>query len=56
MLKSLGEVLADPVFLEPDGYAGRRGLSWLYRVEPAIDDDPWDEAAVAEIEARFGGR
>ena len=56
MLKSLGETLTDPVFLEPDGYAGPRGLSWLYRVEPAIDDDPWDEAAEAEIEARFGGR
>ncbi len=56
VIKSLAEVLADPVFLEPDGYAGPRGLSWLYRVAPAIDDDPWDEAAEAEIEARFGGR
>ena len=56
VLKSLGEVMTDPVFLEPDGYAGPRGLSWLYRVEPAIDDDPWDEAAEDEINERFGGR
>jgi peptidoglycan/xylan/chitin deacetylase (PgdA/CDA1 family) len=56
VIKSLAEVMTDPVFLEPDGYAGPRGLSWLYRVEPAIEDDPWDEAAEAEISARFGGR
>lgn len=55
VIRTLPEVLTDPVFLEPDGYAGPRGLSWLYRVEPAIDDDPWDEAAEAAISARFGG-
>ena len=53
VMKSLAEVMTDPVFLEPDGYAGPRGLSWLYRVEPAIDDDPWDEAAEAAISERF---
>jgi hypothetical protein len=56
VIRSLAEVMTDPVFLEPDGYAGPRGLSWLYRVAPAIDDDPWDEAAEAEIEERFGAR
>ena len=56
VIKSLAEVMTDPVFLEPDGYAGPRGLSWLYRVAPAIDDDPWDEAAEAEITEQFGGR
>lgn len=56
VIRPLVEVMTDPVFLEPDGYAGPRGLSWLYRVEPAIDDDPWDEAAEAAISERFGGR
>jgi len=55
VIRSLPEVMTDPVFLEPDGYAGPRGLSWLYRVEPAIEDDPWDEAAEAAIVERFGG-
>jgi peptidoglycan/xylan/chitin deacetylase (PgdA/CDA1 family) len=55
VIRSLPEVMTDPVFLEPDGYAGPRGLSWLYRVEPAIDDDPWDEAEEAAIVERFGG-
>ena len=55
VVRSLPEVMTDPVFLEPDGYAGPRGLSWLYRVEPAIDDDPWDEVAEAAIVERFGG-
>jgi peptidoglycan-N-acetylglucosamine deacetylase len=51
----LEDVLADPVFAMPDGYVGPRGLSWLYRVEPAVTDDPWDEAAEAEVRARFAG-
>ena len=55
VIRSLPEVMTDPVFLETDGYAGPRGLSWLYRVEPAVDDDPWDEAAEAAIVERFGG-
>ena len=54
VIRSLPEVMTDPVFLEPDGYVGPRGLSWLYRVEPAIDDDPWDETAEAAIVERFG--
>jgi len=56
VIRSLAEVMTDPVFLEPDGYAGPRGLSWLYRVEPAIDDNPWDETAEAGISERFGSR
>ena len=55
VIRSLPAVMTDPVFLEPDGYVGPRGLSWLYRVEPAIDDDPWDEGAEAAIVERFGG-
>jgi len=55
VLRSLPEVMTDPVFLERDGYVGPRGLSWLYRVEPAIVDDPWDESAEAAIVERFGG-
>ncbi|MEJ2482927.1 MAG: polysaccharide deacetylase family protein [Gemmatimonadota bacterium] len=52
VIRSLPEVMTDPIFLEPDGYAGPRGLSWLYRVEPAIEDDPWDERAEAAIAER----
>jgi len=55
-IATLEEALADPVFGMDDGYVGPRGLSWLYRVEPAVADDPWDEAAEAEIRARFGER
>jgi peptidoglycan/xylan/chitin deacetylase (PgdA/CDA1 family) len=55
VLRSLPEVMTDPVFLERDGYVGPRGLSWLYRVAPAIVDDPWDESAEAAIVERFGG-
>lgn len=53
---TLEQALSDPVFALEDGYAGPRGLSWLYRVAPPVADDPWDEAAEAEIRARFGDR
>jgi peptidoglycan/xylan/chitin deacetylase (PgdA/CDA1 family) len=53
---TLDDALSDPVFELEDGYVGPRGLSWLYRVAPAVTDDPWDEAAEAEIRARFGER
>lgn len=49
----LETALMDPVYDLPDGYVGPRGLSWLYRAEPTISDDPWDEAAEAELMARF---
>ncbi len=52
-IATLEEVLADSVFAMPDGYAGPRGLSWLYRVDPPVTDDPWDEAAGREITERF---
>ena len=53
---TLDDALSDHVFELEDGYVGPRGLSWLYRVAPAVTDDPWDEAAEAEIRARFGER
>jgi len=49
----LETALMDPVYDLPDGYVGPRGLSWLYRAEPTIADDPWDETAEAELMARF---
>ncbi|MEZ5333246.1 MAG: serine hydrolase [Thermoanaerobaculia bacterium] len=51
---SLDEALSDPVYLRPDGYAGPKGLSWLYRMEPASPEDvAWDDAEAAAIEERF---
>jgi peptidoglycan/xylan/chitin deacetylase (PgdA/CDA1 family) len=55
-IATLEEALADPVFALEDGYVGPRGLSWLYRVEPAVTDDPWDRAAEEEIRDRFADR
>lgn len=33
---ALEAALADPVYVESDGYVGPRGLSWLYRVRPEL--------------------
>lgn len=49
----LAEALDDPVYDRPDAYVGPRGLSWVYRAEPLSPTDPWDEAAEAELRARF---
>lgn len=36
--------LADPVYRREDGYVGGKGLSWLYRMEPATPEDVrWDD-------------
>lgn len=51
---SLEVALRDPVFSLPDAYAGRRGLSWLYRAAPLSQPDPWDEAAEDALVRRFG--
>jgi peptidoglycan/xylan/chitin deacetylase (PgdA/CDA1 family) len=46
----LEEALKDPVYRAPDGYTGRSGLSWLYRMEPASPEDAnWDDAEAARI-------
>ena len=50
----LEEALRDPAYDRKDGYAGPRGLSWLYRMEPASPDDAaWDDAEAKAIEERF---
>ena len=47
---SLDEALSDPVYQLPNGYTGRTGLSWLYRMEPATPEDAnWDDAEAARI-------
>jgi peptidoglycan/xylan/chitin deacetylase (PgdA/CDA1 family) len=47
---SLEEALRDPIYQRRDGYVGRSGLSWLYRMEPASPDDAnWDDAEAARI-------
>lgn len=51
---ALDEALADPVYGLADDYAGPRGLSWVYRARPLSPVDPWDEAAEAALQARFG--
>ena len=51
---SLEEALRDPVYVRPDGYLGRKGLSWLYRFEPATPDlAEWDDAEAARLRRWF---
>ena len=50
----LATALQDPAYERADGFAGRKGLSWLYRMEPASPGDvAWDDAEAEAIEARF---
>jgi metallo-beta-lactamase class B len=51
----LAEALADPIYREPDLYAGGIGMSWLYRIEP--DGErwwAWDDAQAHVIGVRYG--
>jgi peptidoglycan-N-acetylglucosamine deacetylase len=42
--------LQDPVYQLPDDYLGRDGLSWLYRIPPAMPDGAeWDRAEAARL-------
>jgi peptidoglycan/xylan/chitin deacetylase (PgdA/CDA1 family) len=53
----LEQALADPVYSMRDGYVGENGISWLYRVEPAVPAAAdWDQAREDEIRERFGVR
>jgi peptidoglycan/xylan/chitin deacetylase (PgdA/CDA1 family) len=53
----LEEALGDPVYALPDDYVGGKGISWLYRVEPAMPAAAeWDQAREDEIRQRFGVR
>ena len=52
----LSEALADPIYAQPDDYAGPIGMSWLYRTAPAIPDAwDFDHGQERTIERRFGG-
>lgn len=55
---TLDAALADPVYAEPDRYAGPIGLSWLYRIAPAGDAGErwrWDAGQTRALARRFGG-
>jgi peptidoglycan-N-acetylglucosamine deacetylase len=44
--------LQDPVYQLPDDYLGRDGLSWLYRIPPAMPGGAeWDRAEAARLRA-----
>jgi peptidoglycan/xylan/chitin deacetylase (PgdA/CDA1 family)/ketosteroid isomerase-like protein len=46
----LDEALADSIYSLPDDYAGEKGLSWSYRVEPSQPTLAlWDEEEVREL-------
>ena len=53
---SLEEALQDPLYDLPDAYIGRKGLSWLYRVEPLSEADvERDDAEAERIRGRTEG-
>lgn len=47
----LSRALDDPLYDEPDAYTGPRGISWLYRIEPATPE--MDRRFDQEEEARL---
>lgn len=54
----LADALDDPLYAREDHWAGGIGLSWLYRVDPAVDADrrwTWDAAQEHGLAVRFGG-
>ena len=48
---SLDEALRDPVYAMEDQYAGKAGISWLYRVTPEEPTPEWDSAEWKRLEA-----
>ncbi len=53
---TIAEALQDPVYRLADGYIGPKGLSWLYRAEPASPEDvAWDDAEAANLRLRLQG-
>jgi peptidoglycan/xylan/chitin deacetylase (PgdA/CDA1 family) len=53
---TLTEALADPIYRQNDRYAGPRGLSWLYRIDPEGTRmaQRWDEQEAARMERDHG--
>lgn len=55
---TIDEALADPVYDLPDQWVGGIGLSWLYRVDPAVNAVrrwTWEAAQEHAMQVRFGG-
>lgn len=51
---ALEQALADPAYGRSDEYVGRKGLSWLYRMEPlSTTDVAWDDAEAKALGERF---
>lgn len=47
---TLDEALRDPAYDRVDGYVGLGGLSWLYRLEPAVPERVrWDDEQAARL-------
>ncbi len=54
---SLGAALDDAVYSRADAYAGRIGMSWLYRTDPPIPDAwAFDNGQERAFAMRFGGK
>jgi len=53
---TLERALADPVYARPDAYAGKGGISWLYRIAPVTPSAEWtfEETSWAALIDRFG--
>ncbi|MFT3841962.1 MAG: polysaccharide deacetylase family protein [Myxococcaceae bacterium] len=53
---TLSEALTDPVYAQPDQWAGKVGLSWLYRVTARTRERwNWDAAELTALQLRFAG-
>jgi peptidoglycan/xylan/chitin deacetylase (PgdA/CDA1 family) len=53
---TLEEALRDPVYDLPDAYMGRKGLSWLYRIDPLSPADvEWDDAEAERLRGFLEG-
>jgi peptidoglycan/xylan/chitin deacetylase (PgdA/CDA1 family) len=51
---SVEKALADPVYGMSNRFEGFGGINWLYRVTPETPVTSWEDASMAEIQARFG--
>lgn len=54
---TLAEALSDPIYRQTDRYVGPKGLSWLYRIDPAGTKaaQGWDDKEAERIQRQYGG-
>jgi glyoxylase-like metal-dependent hydrolase (beta-lactamase superfamily II)/peptidoglycan/xylan/chitin deacetylase (PgdA/CDA1 family) len=53
---ALPDALNDPVYSQADQWAGKVGLSWLYRLGPQTRERwSWDDAEATALQLRFDG-